>query len=405
MKTINIGRCNLILLMTGILFIQNIYAQFNDTLQIDYFGQTPPGNTAKVFAPDFISRNNRFVQNCCFSQGGKEFVFVLTDQAWDHPAIMYTHYINGRWTEPDTLFDKASVPFFSYDGEKLYFVSGKRNGPSTADIWVTKRGNNGWQNPEEIKGPINTVDANEWEICESRNGSLYFSSDRRGGKGSLDVYRSRPENGCYANAENLAEPVNTVSLDECPYIAPDESYLVFNSWKYNPKYKGNNLYVSFRDKNGKWGEPKDMGDKINTDDLDIYPYITPDGKYFMFTRRENARTANYSRLYWISTSVIDSIRNSHSTAFQPLILTNEKLNQYKGVYSNSETKLKLNITVEGNHLKAVINKYPEPKLLEAIDRDIFYGHHLTFYFDLKNEKVTFLWDVSGAPGLVMTKEK
>src|SRR4030042_2768127 len=120
-----------------IAFTCDLQSQFNDTLKIDYFGQTPPGMHAAVFAPDFISRENWFVQNCCFSPDGKEFVFVITDNNWAVSDVMYTKFSEGKWSEPVKIFDNALVPVFSYDGNKLYFISNQRNGSNDADIWVS----------------------------------------------------------------------------------------------------------------------------------------------------------------------------------------------------------------------------------------------------------------------------
>ncbi len=95
-------------------------------------------------------------------------------------------------------------------------------------------------------------------------------------------------------------------MDECPYIAPDESYLVLDLWRYNPKYKGNNLYIIFRNKDGSCTNSKDLGAGINKDYLNIYPNVTPDGKYLLFTIRNDLGSgATYLKLYWVSTSVFN----------------------------------------------------------------------------------------------------
>ncbi len=165
--------------IAAIILISEAPAQFNDKLHIDYFGQTPPGDTAVVFAPDFISRQDWYVQACCFSHDGKEFVFMLQNQSWDHPIIMYTKYTNGTWSKPDTLFDYAAIPSFSYDGSHLFFS--EKNGWQTRDIVVSERGQNGWQKPKRIPFPVSSDSSNEVEVTVSANGSLYFSSDRSGG--------------------------------------------------------------------------------------------------------------------------------------------------------------------------------------------------------------------------------
>jgi hypothetical protein len=292
-----------------LLFTSDVFAQFNKTLQIDYFGQKPPGNKAIVFAPDFISRKDWWVESPCFSHNGKEFVFTLTDKTWNFKVIMYSKFIDGKWTEPDSMIKNAFAPHFSNDDQNLYFISTQRAGSKTADIWKSTRGGNGWQEPIKLEYPVNTDSSEEYEVCESDNGALYIASNRSGGYGKMDIYRIFTEAGKY-KVENLGPFVNTNETDVCPYISPDESFMIFNSWKPNPKFKGNNLYITFRDQNGSWNNPKDLGPVINTDYLDIYPYVSPDGKYFFFTIRTSCCVPGEqsSKIYWISTGIFDSLK-------------------------------------------------------------------------------------------------
>ncbi len=301
------------LAMSLVIFSNAVFAQFNTSLKIDYFGQTPPGKTAVVFSPDFICTPGVFVQNCCFSADGKEFVYVITDKDWSSSTIMYTKYENGNWTKPDTLHCpvySGIVPYFSYDGKDLYMVLCQYNNTPSADIYVCHRTANGWGEPIRLDSTVNS-DANEWEVCISQNNTLYFSSARPGGFGDMDICTAHLVNGEFTNFHNLGVPINTSSKDECPYIAPDESFMVFNDWKYNPHFKGNNLYITYKKQDGSWTNPKDLGAGINTDLLDIYPYITPDGKYLIYTRRDGASPAASSKLYWVKTDFVDSLRHTN----------------------------------------------------------------------------------------------
>jgi len=287
---------------------------------INYFDQTLPGDSAVIFSPDFISTDGLFVQNGCFSSDGTEFIFVITDDAWSFSKIMYTKYSEEDWSEPDTLsftipVNQNLVPCFSYDGQKIFFISRYRNDFNTADIWVSTRSGEDWEEPVRIDEPVSS-NSDEWEVTIAENGTLYFSSNRGGGFGNMDVYKSECVDGNYSTVENLGVPINTSSADECPYIAPDESYMVFNSWKPNVNFGGNNLYVSYRKEDHTWTNPKDLGSTVNTDLLDIYPNVTPDGNYLLFTRRGELPGDDFSssKLFWISTGILDSLRN---TNFQP----------------------------------------------------------------------------------------
>jgi len=310
----------LILFLIMLFFTNN--KVFNQEITINYFEQEPPNEIAQIFAPDFISKDGQFVQNCCFSPDGKEFLYVLTDGFWSFSKIMYSKYTEGQWTIPDTIsFSKdvvtSLVPFFSYDGQKIFFISNGRKGYNSADIWMSQRTENEWGEPERLNNKVNSEN-DEWEVSIAKNGNLYFSSDRPGGKGLFDIYKAEYNDGKYDTIKNLGFPINTNSADECPYIAPDESFLIFNSWKTNENFRGNNIYISYRKSDGGWTNPKDLGKAVNTDLLDIYPYITPDSGYIMFTRREKSNdNDNYSHLYWIKNTIIDSLKN---TNFIPYVL-------------------------------------------------------------------------------------
>ncbi len=274
---------------------------------IDYFGQQPPGNTPVVFSPDFISRKDWYVQCCCFSPDGSEFLFTTTDGSWSYSTLMDTRYINGRWTEPVALFPELFIctPFISYDGHTLYFAGVPNNGAGSDIYYCPKQGND-WGTPIKMDPPINS-DSNEWEVSISQNNDLYFSSERPGGYGNTDIYCGKIIDGKY-QVNNLGSGINTSSLDECPYIAGDESYMIFDSWR-TAKEGGNNFYITFKKRDGTWSSPLDVGIPINTVNSDIYPYVTPDGKYFIYTIRYAPNVPSPgSKLYWVSTSFIDSLR-------------------------------------------------------------------------------------------------
>ena len=86
-----------------------------------YLGQTPPGDAAIIFAPDFISTPARFAGNSTFSPAGTEFYFSVTNNQWDNFEIMYTKFKNGAWTPPA----KANFLENKFTLEPFYAPSGK----------------------------------------------------------------------------------------------------------------------------------------------------------------------------------------------------------------------------------------------------------------------------------------
>ena len=90
--------------------------------------------------------------------------------------------------------------------------------------------------------------------------------------------------GFYASqpAENLSAAINTPSTEADPYIAPDESYLIFISTRRGGHGSGD-LYISRRDGDG-WSAPENMGPSVNGDDSDYTPFVSGDGETLYFAR-------------------------------------------------------------------------------------------------------------------------
>ena len=105
--------------------------------------------------------------------------------------------------------------------------------------------------------------------------------------------------------------LNSSSPDHCPFVAPDESYLIFSSFRGG--LGRSDLFISFRKQDGSWSKPKNMGPEINSPYKDEYPFVTPDGKYLFFN--SNRPSALNSRpipdgpgsIYWVRAGIIEKM--------------------------------------------------------------------------------------------------
>jgi Tol biopolymer transport system component len=130
---------------------------------------------------------------------------------------------------------------------------------------------------------INTL-FNESSPTMMPNGTIYFESKRE--ENDLDIYFSVLKNGIRQKAEKIGRPVDTEASEGSPYLPPDERYMIFSSDR--PGGLGElDLYVTFKKKSGEWGEPINLGNEINSTYMDWSPYITPDGKYLVFSSYRN----------------------------------------------------------------------------------------------------------------------
>ena len=112
-------------------------------------------------------------------------------------------------------------PAFNSDGSVLFFSSDKKNGKGGLDIYYsTKDRKYGWLAPKPINGRINTA-GNE-AFPHYKNGILYFSSDGHFGEGGLDIFAAK-EDDYYNKIENLGSPINSSKDDFSIYFATNNT--------------------------------------------------------------------------------------------------------------------------------------------------------------------------------------
>ena len=169
-----------------------------------YFGQTPPGLTAEVFAPGVISLSNRKETKIVFSPDGNECFFKADT------SLLYTKQENGHWLDPvpaDFLGTQTKgEPFITPDGQKLFFVG--YYVWYEADIYVSAKVSGQWATPSKLGSPINSS-AEEWHPTVTSDGTLYFCSSRNSPPGGYNIYRSRPVGGQYTQVEQLDSTINS----------------------------------------------------------------------------------------------------------------------------------------------------------------------------------------------------
>ena len=93
--------------------------------------------------------------------------------------------------------------------------------------------------------------------------------------------------------------INSPHLDAHPFIAPDESYLIFDSNRPGG-FGETDLYVCFRDSRGNWSEAVNLGETINSSEGIGLAMISPDGKYLFYTYRND--------IYWVDANIIETLR-------------------------------------------------------------------------------------------------
>ncbi|UCC30550.1 MAG: PD40 domain-containing protein [Phycisphaerales bacterium] len=278
-----------------------------------YLGQRPPSTKPEVFAPGIISSTNINHSAPAFSLDGNEVYWSRVLEDPPRVRILYMQQVEGHWTKPGLAPFSSNAdddcPVFSPDGRRLYFVSHRPAEDSGLDgkenIWYVEKEGPGWKDVKPVSSVVNKMNLH-WQVSVSSDYTLYFSASQ---DKTTRIYRSRLVDSSYAEPKALPYPINSGSGEETPWVAPDESYIIFSSQRKGG-LGGADLYISFRNKQKDWLEPVNLGPKVNSRSYELLPYVSPDQKYLFFV---SARGGEYD-VYWVESKIIEQLREQLDVA-------------------------------------------------------------------------------------------
>ena len=272
-----------------------------------YYGQIAPDSVPKIFAPNEVSLKGRLEQGFSISPDNQEILFGVIGNHDTLNCIYMTSIINDRLTKPikPEFIDNDSVffPMFSPDHKTITFTKRNANSMQT-DIWYCEKKNDSWSKPKRYPSQINSQ-YREGSSCLMLNNTLYFTSNRDTLYGCCgDIYRSKFIDDKYDSVERL-DNINSIFDEEGVFISPREDFIIIQSWKADYKTK-HDLYISYQTKNNTWTNLERLDSSINTIDLEQRPFVTFDNKYLFFNRfaLDSNFNAVESDIYWVSTKKI-----------------------------------------------------------------------------------------------------
>ncbi|NJK97654.1 MAG: hypothetical protein HC905_24575 [Bacteroidales bacterium] len=127
--------------------------------------------------------------------------------------------------------DNEGAQTLSADGREIYFTAcNRRDGYGLCDIYYSKWNGQQWSVPQNIGSPVNSKYKETQPSLSPDGRTLYFSSNRPGGKGGLDLWQATMQpDGQWSEPINLGDSINTAGEEQSPFIHSDNESLYFSS--------------------------------------------------------------------------------------------------------------------------------------------------------------------------------
>lgn len=254
-----------------------------------------PGAPRTKRLPDII--NDQFSNyNPVLADNGNLLYYM--EQLKFYDALMESKMQAGHWTTPENL-----TPDIHSDGDYILLdasADGKRlllynyKPLKAGEIYeVDKEEDGGWSKIRPLNNNINTQ-YNETHASFSHDGkTLYFTSNRPGGFGGLDIYMSKLDSsGDWGPAVNLGPTINTAYNEETPFMNDDNDILYFSS-QGHLNMGGYDVFYSLRKGKNGWREPINMGSPVCTTDDDLFYFPLEEGSDGLMSRLEANSATGY----------------------------------------------------------------------------------------------------------------
>ena len=204
------------------------------------------------------------------------------------------------WTQPEPAAFSSSFnegePNFSAAGDMVLYGRMVKldDGSSEPRVMISKRRGKGWSEPQDLMHGM---------FASITYDSVIYYTDVRQGHSKGDLYKVQFIGGKTGRPVKLGGALNTEQQDAHPFVTPDGSMLLFDSNR-SGGFGDNDLYISFRLKNGSWSSPVNMGGIVNSKEYDAIPYLTHDGRYLFFARSGD--------IYWVESKMIEGLKSEES---------------------------------------------------------------------------------------------
>jgi outer membrane protein OmpA-like peptidoglycan-associated protein len=210
------------------------------------------------------SRDNMYFEDIYYS--------VMNDSGAWSKAIPMGQNIN-------TAGHEATIGI-SADGQQLLIY---KDDQGDGNIYLSYQQGDAWGTPAKLTENVNSKDWEPSATITPDGNTLYFSSNRAGGMGGTDIYRSvRLPNGEWSKPQNMGAPINTKYDEDAPSILADGLTLYYAS-NGEMSMGGYDILTTTKNDEGVWAAPVNVGYPVNTTDDDIFFAPTPDNTHAYYS--------------------------------------------------------------------------------------------------------------------------
>ncbi len=206
-----------------------------------------------------------------------------------------------------------------------------------------------------LKG-INTKNSSETDICYSNDGvEAYFVSDREGSLGGSDIYHTyKNNNGNWVTPKNLGKTINTQFDENDVFLSNDGATLYFSS-KGHTSIGGFDIFKSKKLHNGNWGKPENLGFPINSTFNEVTYYESNDNRFLASDREGGKGKFDIYKITFLPE--VEEIKHLAHKTNKEIMQENPNLENYSLVEKKQDST-ENNLILSNNQTKNISNTSP-----------------------------------------------
>ena len=221
----------------------------------------------------------------CITSDAKSIIFSSNRSG--NFDIYNSEFKNGKWKKLN-IIDNLNTQFddiassLAYDGQRILLF---KNNEGHFDIYQSNLSGSTWTDPKlKMSKIVNTSSNETFASYDPQDIKVYYVSDG-GYTGDQDIIFSGKKDNAekyWGKGQSPGNKINSPYNEGSVYLAPDGQTMYFSSQGHT-SIGGYDIFVSYREENGEWGEPINLGYPINSPYDDLFFSISASAKYAYFS--------------------------------------------------------------------------------------------------------------------------